>query len=533
MGLLDEIKNYNDLAVEAKERIERVYLDDDRPWVVGYSGGKDSTTALQLIIETLVLMKNKNIKLNKKIYVISSDTMVETPLIISSIANNLEQIQRFVDDNHLPVETHLVRPSIDNTFWVNLIGKGYPAPNQSFRWCTDRMKIEPTNQFIKNKVSDYGEVIVVLGVRLGESTSRDRVLKKHDIRGKEIMQHSTLANAFTFAPIKYFDVDDVWNYLLNNKSPWGANNEELFKLYSDSNSNECPLIIDKETKERTGSCGNSRFGCWVCTVVSEDKALTGFVENGENWLKPLLKYRNDLTKNRDNRSMRMKRRSNGSVYTISVKEKFVQGERTLIIPKKSGREKVTITVKKNSSLKASNDDIYTVIESKDLRNYIRHNRIDLDDGEIPNLLIHDEFDHYNMLGLGPYTFKARAKMLADLLKLQKEVNDAGHKVQLISDDELREIRRQWLKRGLIEDSVSKIYSAVYNKDLVCEKNDIELISSSQYEILKEICDEQDVYVDPLIKMLNLEKDNTGSRVKKNVLEQINEILNEDYLHMQE
>lgn len=248
MGLLDEIKNYNDLAVEAKERIERVYLDDDRPWVVGYSGGKDSTTALQLIIETLVLMKNKNIKLNKKIYVISSDTMVETPLIISSIANNLEQIQRFVDANHLPVETHLVRPSIDNTFWVNLIGKGYPVPNQSFRWCTDRMKIEPTNQFIKNKVSDYGEVIVVLGVRLGESTSRDRVLKKHDIRGKEIMQHSTLANAFTFAPIKYFDVDDVWNYLLNNKSPWGANNEELFKLYSDSNSNECPLIIDKETK---------------------------------------------------------------------------------------------------------------------------------------------------------------------------------------------------------------------------------------------------------------------------------------------
>lgn len=347
------------------------------------------------------------------------------------------------------------------------------------------------------------------------------------------MQHSTLANAFTFAPIKYFDVDDVWNYLLNNKSPWGANNEELFKLYSDSNSNECPLIIDKETKERTGSCGNSRFGCWVCTVVSEDKALTGFVENGENWLKPLLKYRNDLTKNRDNRSMRMKRRSNGSVYTISVKEKIVQGERTLIIPKKSGRKRVSITVKKKSSLKASNGDIYTVIESKDLRNYIRHNKIDLDDGEIPNLLIHDEFDHYNMLGLGPYTFKARAKMLADLLKLQKEVNDAGHKVELISDDELREIRRQWLKRGLIEDSVSKIYSAIYNKNLVCEKNDIELISSSQYEILKEICDEQDVYVDPLIKMINLEKDNTGSRVKKNVLEQINEILNEDYLHMQE
>lgn len=531
MGLLDEIKNYNRLALEAKERIERVYLEDNRPWVIGYSGGKDSTTALQLIIECLVSMKKKGIQLNKTVYVISSDTMVETPLIISSIGNNLNQIQKFVDSNNLPVETHLVRPSIDNTFWVNLIGKGYPAPNQSFRWCTDRMKIEPTNQFIKNKVSEHGEVIVVLGVRLGESNSRDRVIKKHDIRGKDIMRHTTLANAFTFAPIKDFDIDDVWNYLLNNASPWGASNEELFKLYADSNANECPLIIDKETKERNGSCGNSRFGCWVCTVVSEDKALTGFVENGEEWLKPLLKYRNWLTKCRDDRTMRMKRRANGSIYAIKINEKMVGSERVLIIPKKAGRDRIEIPLKNSNTLVASNGEKYNVVEASNLKKYILNNGIDLDKSDTPNLIVHDEYDNYNMLGLGPYTFKARAKMLQNLLEIQKSLCDDGHTVSLITDEELREIRRQWLKRGLIEDYVPKIYYSVYKEELNCEKNDVELINNLQYEKIQSLCIEQQVYIEPLIEMLNLEKNNTGNRIKSNLSKKINEILTKDYLHM--
>ena len=286
MGLLDEIKSYNELANNAKDDIKKVYLNDNRPWVIGYSGGKDSTTVTQLVIESLLEMKSTNIKLNKTVHIISSDTMVETPLIIARLSDSLKDIDRFVKEAGLPIETHLVKPKHDNTFWVNVIGKGYPVPNQSFRWCTDRMKIEPSNRFIKEKVSTHGEVIVLLGVREGESSSRDRVIQSHSIEGKLIMKHSSLANAFTFAPIKDFGVDDVWNYLLNNKSPWGFDNAELFKMYSDSNENECPLIIDNETKEKNGSCGNSRFGCWVCTVVNEDKALSGFVNNGEEWLRP-------------------------------------------------------------------------------------------------------------------------------------------------------------------------------------------------------------------------------------------------------
>lgn len=531
MGLLDEIKEYDALANEAKETIERVYLADDRPWVLGFSGGKDSTTTLQIVIETLTEMKKKGIDLKKTVYVISSDTMVETPLIISSIANNLKMIQKFADNNDLPISTNLVKPANDSTFWVNLIGKGYPAPNQSFRWCTDRMKIEPSNRFIKERVSEYGEVIVILGVREGESTSRDRVIKKHYIKGKDIMSHTTLSNAFTFAPIKRFNVDDVWNYLLNNNSPWGADNEELFKLYSDSNANECPLIIDKETKEKNGSCGNSRFGCWVCTVVSEDKALTGFVENGVDWLKPLLQYRNWLTKHRDDRRWRMKRRANGGIYTIQISEKVNKENTVLVIPKKSGREKVEIEVNGTEIVNVTNDDSYTIVRMNELKQYLLDHNVNLDSGDIPNLLILDDEGHYNLLGLGPYTYEMRFKMLERLLKIQREVQLGGHDIELITLSEIKEIRRQWLKRGLIEDTVPRIYASVYNEDLICEKNDIELINSEQYDKLTSLCKDKQLYVNPLIEMLNLEKNINGNRIKGNLSDKIGEILTKDYLHI--
>ena len=255
------------------------------------------------------------------------------------------------------------------------------------------------------------------------------------------MKHTTLTNAFTFAPIKAFSVDDVWNYLLNSDSPWGSDNRELFQLYSDSSVNECPLIIDAETKEKTGSCGNSRFGCWVCTVVNEDKALTGFVENGEDWLRPLLSYRNWLRTHRDDRKMRMKSRANGSVYLIKLKDKVVNGIQQVIIPKKSGREKILLNIL-DDKITSNNQEQFTLIKEKELSKYIRVNKIDLTKGDNPNIIIQKD-DGYYMFGVGPYTFEARFEMVKRLLEIQKEYKNRD--VKLITDEELRQIRRNGLK----------------------------------------------------------------------------------------
>lgn len=529
MGLLDDIKNYNSLAIEAKNNIKTVYKHDNRPWVIGYSGGKDSTTVTQLVIESLIEMKKDNIELHKPVYIISSDTMVETPLIIARLSESLKDIDKYVLEENLPVETHLVTPALDNTFWVNVIGKGYPVPNQSFRWCTDRMKIEPTNRFIKEKISTHGEVIVLLGVREGESSSRDRVIQSHSIEGKLIMQHSSLSNAYTFAPIRNFGVDDVWNYLLNNNSPWGFDNEELFKMYSESNSSECPLIIDQETKEKSGSCGNSRFGCWACTVVNEDKALSGFVNNGEEWLRPLVDYRNWLSKHRDDRSKRMKMRANGSVYLIKIKTKLENNEEYIVIPAKSGRKRVQLKLTGEDKL-VENDVTYNIVNENELSLYLKNNNIDLTKGDNPNLIVRMGDGTYSLLGLGPYTFEMRFEMIEKLLKMQKELNDNGHEVTLIKNNELRQIRREWLRRGLIEDKMSEIFAKIYQFDLNWEENDINLLSNSQYKTLSEICQNEGIYVQPLIELIRLEKENSNTRFKRNISERINNILTKDYLH---
>ena len=305
--------------------IQQVYLENARPWVIGYSGGKDSTAALQLVWYALAELPPEDRKY--PVYVISSDTLVETPVIVGYITGTLERLEKVAREEKMPFQTDIVRPKIEDTFWVNLIGKGYPAPYSKFRWCTDRMKIQPANRFILDRVAEHGEVIMVLGVRKGESTTRDQVLSMHSIQNSLLLRHNTLSNAFVYAPIVDFSLNDVWFYLLNVPSPWNNNNKELVTLYRNSNAQgECPLVVD----ETTPSCGNSRFGCWTCTVVAKDKAMEGLIDSGEDWMLPLLEFRDFLadTQNPEKKpKIREHRRSNGQVTIIN--KKLIHGPYTL------------------------------------------------------------------------------------------------------------------------------------------------------------------------------------------------------------
>lgn len=302
--------------------IQEVYLSDQRPWVVGYSGGKDSTCALQLVWNALALLPAE--QRQKPVYVISSDTLVETPIIVRYIDKNLENIQKKSDEQGMPFIVQKVSPRVERSFWVNLIGRGYPAPSNKFRWCTERLKIEPANDFITQRVAEFGEVVVVLGVRSAESATRAQVIAMHKIKGTKLARHSSLLNAFVFTPIEAFTTDDVWNYLLQNKSPWNNDNRELVTMYRNAQAGECPLVVDKTTP----SCGNSRFGCWVCTVVQQDKSMEAMVESGEEWLEPLLEYRDLLSSTQDPEKKfiyREFKRRNGQVAFNNANGKLVPG----------------------------------------------------------------------------------------------------------------------------------------------------------------------------------------------------------------
>ncbi|WP_299784343.1 DNA phosphorothioation system sulfurtransferase DndC [uncultured Roseobacter sp.] len=276
-----------------EERIRVAYCNDKRPWVIGYSGGKDSTCALQMIWRALqALPKSER---EKPIYVLSSDTLVETPVIVDYIDSALTRINDAAKAQGMPVSAHKVVPDVNDSFWVNLIGRGYPAPSRRFRWCTERLKIDPANAFIKSRVAEFGEVVMVLGVRSAESATRAQVMALHRLEGSLFSRHSSLLGAYVFTPIEALSVDDVWDYILQTPSPWGADNRQLLKMYRNAQAGECPLVVDKNTE----SCGNSRFGCWVCTVVTKDKAMEAMVDNGEEWLEPLLDVRDFLAETLD------------------------------------------------------------------------------------------------------------------------------------------------------------------------------------------------------------------------------------------
>jgi DNA sulfur modification protein DndC len=304
------------------EEVQSVYLADQRPWVIGYSGGKDSTAALQVIWSAISRLDEE--QRNKRVYVLSSDTLVETPPIVKHVDLSLARINETAKVTGMPFEAHKVTPHIHQSFWVNLIGRGYPAPSKTFRWCTERMKIDPTNRFILDRVTEFGEVVVVLGARRQESATRAQVMKTHSVTGSRLKRHTSLPRAFVYTPVEDLSLDDVWSYLLTVPSPWGNDNKELVSLYLSAQAGECPLVIDSTTP----SCGNSRFGCWVCTVVTKDKAIEALIDSGDDWMEPLLELRDWLAATQNpakKREFRDFKRRDGRVILDRTKEKLVPG----------------------------------------------------------------------------------------------------------------------------------------------------------------------------------------------------------------
>ena len=284
-----------------------------RPWIIGFSGGKDSTVLLTLVWLALRKIKEEKIvpfQLRRPIYVVCNDTMVENPIISSYVDDVLAQIEKKAMEEDFPIFVRKTVPRLEDSFWVNVIGKGYPVPNTAFRWCTDKMKIKPTARFITEQVDECGEAIILIGTRKAESATRARSIKKHEIHGQRLTHHTILHNTYVYAPIKELMLEEVW-YIINAiPCPWGFDNKILFNIYMDASADdyECPTVV---TDKSHGSCGQSRFGCWVCTVVKDDKSMRSLIRNGREWMQPLYDLRIELDKERNILENRMPFRRDG------------------------------------------------------------------------------------------------------------------------------------------------------------------------------------------------------------------------------
>ena len=213
MGKLDN-SNIQKEVDRLESQIQDLYLEDDYPWIVGYSGGKDSSAVLQLTWNAI--SKLDATKRHKKIHVITTDTLVENPEVSMWVTASLNKMKEEAKKQNLPIEPNTLTPEIDKTFWVNLIGRGYPAPRRGFRWCTERLKISPSKNFILNTIGESNEAIMVLGVRKAESGSRKAVIEKHENSTRDFLDRNSdpsLDRVWIYAPIKDWANEDVWMFL--------------------------------------------------------------------------------------------------------------------------------------------------------------------------------------------------------------------------------------------------------------------------------------------------------------------------------
>lgn len=294
-----------------RAQIRTIYLQEDlKPWVIGFSGGKDSTVLLQLVIEAIQSISPDERK--REVYVVCNDTLVESPVFQRYVDSTLAKVRNGLEIARLPIKVISTNPKSNDTFWVNLLGRGYPAPNRSFRWCTDRMKVRPTTEFIKNCISVNGEVILLLGVRKSESIERAKNLAKRELEanGSLLKPHDDLKGCLVYTPIIDLTTDDIWVTLVENRPPWGGKHNDLFEMYNSASDGECPFVLSDQETASCGS-GSARFGCWTCTVVEKDKSLDTMVESGFDELLPLAKYRTLIKETSENPDCRSKIRRNG------------------------------------------------------------------------------------------------------------------------------------------------------------------------------------------------------------------------------
>jgi DNA sulfur modification protein DndC len=442
---------------ELTQEIQDLYLSDSIPWIIGISWGKDSSTILQLIwtaIEKLPIEQR-----HKKVYVMTTDTLVENPIVSVWVNQSMKKLKAAAQDQSMPFEPHLLQPAVKDTFWVCLMGKGYPAPRHGFRWCTERMKIKPVNQFVRDTVRIHSEIIIVLGARKSESNSRAAVLKKNEVgRVRDrLSPNPNLSNSLIYTPIEDWRTDEVWMYLMQFPNPWGGNNQDLFSLYRGATAdNECPLVVDTSTP----SCGDSRFGCWVCTLVSKDRSMEAMIQNDEEkeWLQPLLDLRNELDIY-DDYDKRDFRRMYGTVELFERKVKEKKGT-TEIVP-------------------------------------------------IPGPYTKFWREHW------------LRKVLEAQVQIRKTAPADMQDITLITTEELGEIRRIWLEeKHEFDDSLPKIYEEVMGepfKDTRIQEK--KLLGNDEWSILQEICSEDAMHLELMAKLLDTERQH-ATKSRRGVFENL-------------
>jgi DNA sulfur modification protein DndC len=344
---MDDLKSK---ILKAVTEVLKLYADEkyDGPFNVAYSGGKDSTVTLAIVMRSLLMIPPE--RRTRKIYITSAQTFLDLTTDPTK-QNEFEKIKKVIAEKNLPMEVVEVSAKDGVTILDCILGKGYPLPHSNDKWCTHKAKIEPQERFMKTKNLS----MTIVGTRLSESSKRNETINEMAVEGNVFYAERLDSNGKvvrkSFQPIVHFTTEDVWSYLATEKTPWG-DAEEISQLYKDA-TGECGLRHRKAGKDETGDSCGARFGCVICPVVTIDRS-TQELSKKKPWLQPYADLRDVMIQMYKEPRNRSGHRRNGvklaygqGTFTVRARmellDKFIQAqEDSRIISNYHGEEPVPI-----------------------------------------------------------------------------------------------------------------------------------------------------------------------------------------------
>ncbi|KVO82418.1 phosphoadenosine phosphosulfate reductase [Burkholderia ubonensis] len=251
-------------SIELTIQSMQAYGPEHAHWGIAWSGGKDSTATLTMICW---LIDSGKIAAPKTLTVFYADTRQELPPLAISALHIMDELR----ERGICVE--VVRAPLDKRFMVYILGRGVPPPNNNtLRWCTRQIKIDPMEEAIRQRLDGVdGTILMITGVRQGESAIRDRRIEMSCGKdGAECGQgwyQQVLPNArglhgrvATLAPLLHWRVCHVWEWLRH----WAPQAE-----FGDWSTTAIADAYGGNEAEEI----NARTGCVGCALAQEEKAL--------------------------------------------------------------------------------------------------------------------------------------------------------------------------------------------------------------------------------------------------------------------
>lgn len=259
------VRMLHDEAVEFTLQSLRAYWDRHEHVAVAWSGGKDSTATLTLMVH---LIEAGHLPRPARLHVFYADTRQELP----PIQRAAELLMAMLAQRDW-IKVTVVRAPLDKRFMVYILGRGVPPPNNNtLRWCTRQIKVEPMAEALGQAIESLpGTALMITGVREGESAVRDgRIAMSCSKDGAECGQgwyQQVLPDAkgikgriATLAPILHWRVCTVWDWL------------RVFAPRSEFGGWPTAILADAYGGDDAEEV-NARTGCIGCPLAAKDTAL--------------------------------------------------------------------------------------------------------------------------------------------------------------------------------------------------------------------------------------------------------------------